>query len=195
MAEHRPDPPGSGDQSGQRPPEPLGGPVQPPQPPPPLAATGPPPEAVAGFWARLAAAFLDWILIGVVAAAIGNLFGVEAPSTVSAYGDVSYQPAPGPFILVELVYFTWFHATSAGQSIGNRILGIRVLDEHTGRSLPYARAFVRALRSALSALVFFLGYLWMLWEPRKRTWHDMVAESLVVKAAFYPPGEFARPAR
>ena len=197
MAEHRPDPPGSGnhdDQSGQRPPEPLGGPVQPPRPPPPLAAAGPPPEALAGFWARLAAAFLDWILIGVVAAAIGNLFGVEAPSAASAYGDVSYQPAPGPFILVELVYFTWFHATSAGQSIGNRILGIRVLDEHTGRSLPYARAFVRALMSTLSALVFFLGYLWMLWEPRKRTWHDMVAESLVVKAAFYPPGEFARPA-
>ena len=198
MAEHRPDPPESGDhddQSGQRPPEPLGGPVQPAQPPPPLAAAGPPPEALAGFWSRLAAAFLDWILIGVVAAAIGNLFGVEAPSAASTYGDVSYQPAPGPFILVELVYFTWFHATSAGQSIGNRILGIRVLDEHTGRSLPQARAFVRALMSTLSALVFVLGYLWMLWEPRKRTWHDMVAESLVVKAAFYPPGEFARPAR
>ena len=174
-----------------------GGPPHPPPPPrPPRGAPpGPPPQALAGFWSRLAAAFLDWILIGVVAAAIGNLFGVEAPSTVSAYGDVSYQPAPGPFILVELVYFTWFHATSAGQSIGNRILGIRVLDEHTGRSLPYARAFVRALMSTLSALVFFLGFLWMLWEPRKRTWHDMVAESLVVKAAFYPPGEFARPAR
>ena len=35
----------------------------------------------------------------------------------------------------------------------------------------------------------------MLWEPRKRTWHDIVANSLVVTASAYPPGEFARPAK
>jgi uncharacterized RDD family membrane protein YckC len=70
-----------------------------------------------------------------------------------------------------------------------------VLDADTGRSLPYARAFVRALMSNLSALPCFLGFFWMLWEPRKRTWHDIVADSLVVRTTFYPPGEFARPAR
>ena len=47
----------------------------------------------------------------------------------------------------------------------------------------------------LSALPCFLGFFWMLWEPRKRTWHDIVANSLVVRASVYPPGEFARPAR
>jgi uncharacterized RDD family membrane protein YckC len=47
----------------------------------------------------------------------------------------------------------------------------------------------------LSALACFLGFFWMLWEPRKRTWHDIVANSLVVSASFYPPGEFARLAR
>jgi uncharacterized RDD family membrane protein YckC len=210
MAEDQPGPPGSGnpdDQPGQRPTEPLGVPAQPPQPPPqppPLqpppqqpafAAVGPPGEALAGFWLRLVAAFLDWILVGIIAAAIGALFGVEVPSPPSPNGDIDFQfqPAPGPFILVELAYFTYFHATSAGQSIGNKILGLRVLDANTGRSLPYARAFVRALMSNLSALPCFLGFFWMLWEPRKRTWHDIVADSLVVKAAFYPPGEFARP--
>jgi uncharacterized RDD family membrane protein YckC len=70
-------------------------------------------------------------------------------------------------------------------------MGIRVLDADTGRSLPYARA----LMSSLSALPCFLGFFWMLWEPRKRTWHDMVADSLVVRASVYPPGEFGRPAR
>ena len=44
-----------------------------------------------------------------------------------------------------------------------------VLDADTGRSLPYVRAFVRALMSNLSALPCFLGFFWMLWEPRKRT--------------------------
>ena len=165
-------------------------PAQPPSASPAPAVAGPPREALEGFWRRLVAAFLDWVLIGILAAAVGDLLGVEAPSP-SADGGVSY----GPFILVELAYFTYFHATSAGQSIGNRIMGIRVLDADTGRSLPYARAFVRALVSNLSALAFFLGFFWMLWEPRKRTWHDIVANSLVVDASFYPPGEFARPVR
>jgi uncharacterized RDD family membrane protein YckC len=127
--------------------------------------------------------------------AIGELFGVHAPAPPSADGGASFQPPPGPFILVELAYFTWIHATSAGQSVGNRILGIRVLDAGTGRALPYARAFVRALVSFLSALAFFLGFLWMLWEPRKRTWQDIVADSLVVRTAYHPPAEFARPVR
>src|SRR5919106_4456750 len=93
--------------------------------PPTFATAGPPREALADFWRRLAAAFLDWILVGIVAAAIGDLFGVEAPVPPSAVGDrVQFQPTPGPFVLAALVYFTYFHATSAGQSIGNRILGI-----------------------------------------------------------------------
>ncbi len=50
-------------------------------------------------------------------------------------------------------------------------------------------------RAIAPALALFLGYLWMLWEPRKRTWHDIVADSLVVSADAYPPGEFGRPAR
>jgi uncharacterized RDD family membrane protein YckC len=48
--------------------------------------------------------------------------------------------------------------------------------------------------SSLSALPFFLGYLWMLWEPRKRTWHDIVADSLVVQTADRGD-EFGRPVR
>lgn len=207
MAEGRPGPPGTSnhdDRPGHRPTEPLTGPTQPPAPlpggasaPPIFEAVGPPPEALAGFWRRLVAALLDWLLVGIVAAAIGELFGVEAPSPPSADGGINlqFQPAPGPFILVELAYFTYFHATSAGQSIGNKIMGIRVLDTDTGRSLPYARAFVRALMSNLSALPCFLGFFWMLWDRRKRTWHDIVANSLVVRTIFYPPGEFGRLAR
>ena len=79
--------------------------------------------------------------------------------------------------------------------IGNKILGIRVLDADSGASLPYVRAFARALMSNLSALPCFLGFFGMLWDRRKRTWHDMVANSLVVRATFYPPGEFGRPPR
>jgi hypothetical protein len=60
---------------------------------------------------------------------------------------------------------------------------------------PTPRHQRRPLVSNLSAIPLFLGYFWMLWEPRRRTWHDIVADSLVVRTTFHPPGEFGRPAR
>ena len=33
----------------------------------------------------------------------------------------------------------------------------------------------------LALLVILLGFLWMLWDPRKQTWHDKAARSLPVK--------------
>jgi uncharacterized RDD family membrane protein YckC len=227
MAEDQSGPPRSGDgrddRPSQRPTEPLADPASTPSPspdqpagtlqppgstapvpgdqyPPPVpafAAAGPPREALAGFWRRLVAAFLDWILVGVLAAAVGALFGVDpsTPPPVQSDGFRFQFDWAGLYILVELAYFTYFHATSAGQSIGNKILAIRILDADSGRPLPYARAFVRALMSNLSALPCFLGFFWMLWDGRKQTWHDMVANSLVVRASAYPPGEFGRPAR
>jgi uncharacterized RDD family membrane protein YckC len=198
MAEEQPGPPARGDRD-DRPTRPLDTPPGPTAPlPASPPASGPPPEALAGFGLRLVGAFIDWLLVGILASAIGALFGIETLSSPPAQGDgfqFRLDWATGPYLLVELVYFTYFHATSAGQSIGNKVLGIRVLDADTGASLSYVRAFVRVLMSNVSALPCFLGFFWMLWDPRKRTWHDMVANSLVVRASFYPPGEFGRPAR
>jgi uncharacterized RDD family membrane protein YckC len=194
MADDQPGPPARGDRE-DRPTQPVEGPPAPTAPiPTPPPAGGPPPQALAGFWVRLAAAFIDWLLVGILAAAIGALFGVDTFTSQPAQdeGFRVQSNLTGPFILVELVYFTYFHATTAGQSIGNKILGIRVLDAHSGGPLPWVRAFARALMSSLSALPCFLGYFWALWDPRRRTWHDMVADSLVVKASAYPPGEFGR---
>jgi hypothetical protein len=109
MAEDQPGPPGTSnhDRPGQRPTEPLGGPTQPPQPssaygqpgselrsPAPTAPLPGDPSAAPAFaaagpprWRRLIAVFLDWIPIGILAAAIGEPFGVEAPSPPAADSD------------------------------------------------------------------------------------------------------------
>ena len=31
--------------------------------------------------------------------------------------------------------------------------------------------------SIVSAVVLLLGYLWMLWDPEKQTWHDKVGRA------------------
>jgi uncharacterized RDD family membrane protein YckC len=47
--------------------------------------------------------------------------------------------------------------------------------------IGYGRAFGRALVSIVSGLVIAIGYLWMLWDPRKQTWHDKAVSSLPVR--------------
>lgn len=164
-------------------------------PPSTFPADGPPRHALAGFWRRFASMFIDWLLVGVLAGALGALIGLDIGQLVVSRGEGFQFELQAPFTAAELIYFTYFHATSAGQSIGNKILGIRVLDANSGRPLPYVRAFARALMSYVSLIPLLLGYFWMLWDRRKQTWHDKVADCLVVRSSAYPPGEFGLPGR
>ena len=52
--------------------------------------------------------------------------------------------------------------------------------------IGYQRAAVRYLASIVSAICLFIGYLWMLWDKEKQTWHDKLSNSVVVPASDYP---------
>ena len=63
-------------------------------------------------------------------------------------------------------------------------MSIRVVDlrDGTGAPIGYGRALGRALMSIVSGVVLLLGYLWMIWDSEKQTWHDKVVGSVVVPA-------------
>jgi uncharacterized RDD family membrane protein YckC len=146
------------------------------------AAGGPPPDALAGFWIRFAGALIDGVLLGAIGSMLGGILG-----TGTGGGGLGF--------LLGAAYFTYMHASAAGQTIGQKILNIRVADVDNGGTLDYGRAFLRFLMSYVSGLALLIGYLWMLWDPQNQTWHDKVARSLVVKTQYYPPpGEFGKPA-
>ena len=65
---------------------------------------------------------------------------------------------------------------------------IRVVDFETGGPIGYLRGFIRYIGRYVSAIVLLLGYLWMLWDREKQTWHDKFAGSVVVPLASYPIG-------
>ena len=39
----------------------------------------------------------------------------------------------------------------------------------------------RTAHSALSAIVMFLGFLWIAWDPDKQGWHDRIAGTVVIR--------------
>ena len=130
-------------------------------------ATGP----RSGFWRRFGAVFIDDIILGVIAFVLIELLKGGG----YALG----------FILA-ISYFSYFEGGPRGQTPGKRLLGIRVVDYDTGGTIGYGRAAIRYVTSIVSALIIYIGYLWMLWDREKQCWHDKTANSVVVPEAAYP---------
>ena len=126
-----------------------------------------------GFWRRFAAALVDGILIGIVGGILGAIFGLDR------------NASNGIGTLLGLVYYTYFEGTS-GQTVGKKALGIRVIDLSGGGPIGYGRAFIRYIGRFVSGIVLLLGYLWMIWDKEKQTWHDKFANSVVVPESAYP---------
>jgi uncharacterized RDD family membrane protein YckC len=126
-----------------------------------------------GFWLRFAAAFIDGLLLGVISGVLQ--IGLKG---------VGY----GLGILVGLTYYSYFEGGRTGYTPGKRVMGIRVVDFETGAAIGYGRGFIRYVGRYVSAIVFFLGYFWMLWDREKQCWHDKFAGSVVVPLSAYPVG-------
>ncbi len=132
----------------------------------------PPPSPYAGFWRRLAAIFLDGLIIGAVAAALG--LPVVAPAGV---GRVSIEPLG---IVLAWLYFALMESSAKQATLGKMALGIIVTDEQ-GRRISFARATGRHFAKILSALTLLIGYLMAGFTRRKQALHDMLAGCLVLK--------------
>ncbi len=121
----------------------------------------------ASFWRRLGAAVIDAIVVGV-------------PSWIV---QIAVNRGVGYLVGLAIAgcYFTYFHGRT-GQTPGDAAVSIRVVDERngTGQPIGYNRAVGRWAMSYVSGFAIVLGYLWMLWDPKKQTWHDKAVGSLPV---------------
>lgn len=126
----------------------------------------------ASFFQRLGALLIDALIIGIP---IGVLAAIANNQSLSIL-----------WIAVAFVYFSYFEGSESGQTVGKRALGIRVLDFAGGGALGFGRGALRSLGRFVSGFICYLGYLWMLWDREKQTWHDKIANSVVVPTQYYP---------
>lgn len=130
----------------------------------------------AGFFTRTIAAVIDVVVVGAIMIGIWIavwLFLLVFNPLVD-YG----MPRPGYFVLGGYVlmwlYWTWTWSAS-GRSLGQNLMGVRVLDHRGGR--PSGK--VAAVRSAF-CVVFQVGILWILVSRRNRSAQDVVLRTSVV---------------
>lgn len=135
-------------------------------PPTPMAVTAPAPGTApeafshprAGFWERMAAGFLDVVL-------------------VSLLGSITGRPSLA--MLVALAYFSGMWAWK-GTTIGGIVLNLKVV-RLDAQPVTFAVALVRGLAAAFSTIVMFLGFLWIAWDKDRQGWHDKIAGTVVIR--------------
>ncbi len=152
---------------------------------------GPAPGIVfAPHGARLVAYIVDALIITVVSIALFLVVGLAFLSGASLNDDgetvnVSAGAVLGTIllflvvVLLILLYFPFFWARG-GQTPGMAIFGLRVVDDRTGGPIGWGTAGLRMLGMYVSSAVFYLGFIWILVDKRRRGFHDLIAGTVVV---------------
>jgi uncharacterized RDD family membrane protein YckC len=130
-------------------------------------------EPRATFGQRLGAYAVDIVITNVVIFILGSFVRETGPSLFLSFA-------------IGLGYFSLLEGSGSGQTVGKRVLGIRVVDFETGAPITYARAFARNAGRWLSGIALLLGYFWMLWDRDRQTWHDKIASTTVVPVQSFP---------
>lgn len=149
----------------------------------------------AGFWARLGAALMDALIVGIIPLIAGIALAVGPKGgrhlcTVNDELRTCRSPKGISWAILAIllavgflfaIYYFVFLLGRTGQTLGRKAVGIKVVDKMTGQPIGPGRAFLRYLvQSVASGAICGLGYLWMLWDEEKQTWHDKVANSYVI---------------
>lgn len=135
----------------------------------------------AGLITRLFAFGMDLaVLAGILA--VGGWIAVLVDSAFEQTGlDVRIDLSTIYVYLIPFIiafYFVIFRALT-GRTIGKWFMGLKVVAAN-GRPPTIGRSFVRTIGYGLSAVVFWIGYLWVIIDDERQGWHDHMAKTWVV---------------
>ena len=154
----------------------------------------------AGFWKRLVAALIDWILLSIVGLIfflpfLGVLLaGVGASaSEYDYYGHTHDDLSAGLAIasavawffgflgitIVSWLYYALMESSSKRATLGKMAIGIEVTDMNGGR-ISFGRATGRFFAKYISGAIFYIGYFMAAFTQQKQALHDILAGCLVV---------------
>ena len=148
----------------------------------PVAGTG-----YGGFWIRVVAAIIDSVILRVVVAPVGMIFG-----GLGMAGMMSGIPHAGLGILgsgvtiILLIFGSWLYeafmeSSSYQATLGKMIFGMKVTDLN-GNRISFERATGRHFAKWLSTMILGIGYVMVGFTERKQGLHDLLAGTLVRRA-------------
>jgi uncharacterized RDD family membrane protein YckC len=153
----------------------------------PPSEAGPAPGVLfASPVSRLVAYILDSILLGVVIVILSVVLVGFLAAGSAGTDTMSGAQVGTTFIwlfvvlLVSLLYFPWFWARG-GQTPGMKLLHIRVVRDADGGPIGWGTAMMRLLGYWINGIVLYIGFAWILVDKRRRGWHDLIANTVVIE--------------
>ncbi len=137
-----------------------------------------PPAVYGGFWMRAAAKLLDQAILGVAQGVVQVLLVLLVGNDPFVLGFVS-MGAGLLHLFFWFAYNTWF-VGRYGATPGKMALGLRVLVSD-GSDVSYARALGRVFAELLSGWVLYIGYFMAAFDKERRTLHDHICDTRVIK--------------
>jgi uncharacterized RDD family membrane protein YckC len=152
----------------------------------------------AGFWIRLAAALIDflilmagiYILYCVISQSFFWIFP-NVPGVVNKFSDIAGGAPLSTgviwlsatillaFLVASTVYFVASWAAS-GQTVGNLSMSIKIIRTDSS-SLDLRYSFIRFLGSMLCMATLGIGFIIIAFDSHKQGMHDKMADTYVVK--------------
>jgi uncharacterized RDD family membrane protein YckC len=71
---------------------------------------------------------------------------------------------------------------NTGQSLGKRVLGIRLIGEASGAPIGAGTAFVRDIAHIVDSIICYVGWLFPLWDAKAQTLADKIMTTVVIPA-------------
>jgi uncharacterized RDD family membrane protein YckC len=140
--------------------------------------------AYAGMVTRAVAYSLDLALVNLVALLVGVAVALVAwvlhrlPHELETALEVALACA---YVLWLVGYFVAFWSTT-GQTPGDRVMRIRVIDARAAGRIGPVRSVTRFIGVVLATIPLLAGFLMMLWDDRRRCLQDRIARTVVVHA-------------
>ena len=135
-------------------------------------------QQYAGFWVRVGAALIDTVLFVLVfSIPLTLIYGSgfwTTPQRVTGFWDIVIQ------YLVPIALTVWFWTRYLGTP-GKMVLGLKVVDAHSGQAISTPQAIGRYFGYYLSMLPLMLGFVWVGIDRKKQGFHDKLAGTVVVR--------------
>jgi len=133
----------------------------------------------AGFWIRLVAKFVDGLILRFVGTVIGVVAGAALASTMQSDPTTALVLLYGMGFAVDVLYRTLF-VGAFGATPGKMAVKAKIVNAD-GSKVSYLKALARCFAELISVLTLFIGYIIAAFDDEKRTLHDRICGTRVIK--------------
>lgn len=134
-------------------------------------------QQYAGFGVRLVAHLIDGFIISLFTNIIYWVTGYDYDKGII---EIIYSPGGFLAFLLTLGYFVYFETSDKQATLGKSIMGLKVIRQD-GQKMQASDSIIRYLSKILSAFIFMIGYIMVIFDDQKRSLHDRIAKTYVVK--------------